>query len=378
MRLRFVALSPCFIAAALSAGAQQPAPERVRAIAPPATPLASERESRDVTRFSFIVYGDTRGRRDGVEIQYEHSLVVDSMLGRIKQLAATPYPVRFVIQSGDAVLNGRDTRQWNVSFTPLIDRLTKDGNVPYFLAPGNHDVTSALSADSPERQIGLRNYFDAVSALIPRDGSPRRLSGQPAYAFGYGNTFVVSLDSNVAGDDRQFQWIKSQLEGLDRTRYVNVIAFFHHAPFSSGPHGAVIVEAQTTALRAKYMPLFRAHHVRAIFSGHEHLFEHWVERYTDGAGPHRMDLIVTGGGGAPLYTYQGEPDLRDYLKAGEASKVAVEHLVKPGVERGGSPYHFLIIRVDGDSLDLEVVGVDWGVGFQPYRSNKVDLKDPSR
>jgi 3',5'-cyclic AMP phosphodiesterase CpdA len=378
MRRRFVALSSCFLAAALSAGAQQPAPERVRAIAPPATALPAEQDSRGVARFSFIVYGDTRGRRDGLEVQYEHSLIVDSMLARIKQLAATPYPVRFVIQSGDAVLNGRDTRQWNVSFTPLIDRLTKDGNVPYFLVPGNHDVTSAPLADSPERQIGLRNYFDAVSALIPRDGSPRRLSGQPAYAFGYGNTFVVSLDSNIAGDDKQFQWIKSQLEGLDRARYVNVIAFFHTPPFSSGPHGGAIVEAPAAALRAKYMPLFRAHHVRAVFAGHEHIFEHWVERYVDGAGPHRMDLIVTGGGGAPLYTYQGEPDLRDYLKAGEASKVAVEHLVKPGVERGGSPYHFLIIRVDGDSLDLEVVGVDWGVGFQPYRSNKVELRDPGR
>jgi len=378
MRLRFVALSSCFLAVALSAGAQQPTPERVRAIAPPATPLPAEQDSRDVTRFSFIVYGDTRGRRDGLDVQYEHSLIVDSMLARIKQLAATPYPARFVLQSGDAVLNGRDPRQWNVSFTPLIDRLTKEGNVPYFLVPGNHDVTSAPAADSLERQVGLRNYYDAVSALIPRDGTPRRLSGQPAYAFGYGNTFVFTLDSNIASDDRQFQWIKGQLDGLDRTRYVNVIAFFHHAPFSSGPHGAAIVESSTAALRAKYMPLFRAYHVRAVFSGHEHLFEHWVERYADASGPHRMDLIVSGGGGAPLYTYQGEPDVREYLKAGEANKVALEHLVKPGIGRGASPYHFVIVRVDGDSLDLEVVGIDWGVGFQPYQSNKVELKDPGR
>jgi hypothetical protein len=25
-----------------------------------------------------------------------------------------------------------------------------------------------------------------------------------------------------------------------------------------------------------------------------------------------------------------------------------------------------------------VVGIDWGVGFQPYRSNKVELRDPGR
>jgi len=377
-RGRFLTLSSLIFATALSAGAQQPPAERVRAIPPPATPLPPEAETRGVTKFSFIVYGDTRGRRDGVEVQYEHSLIVDSMLARIRQLATSPYPVRFVIQSGDAVLNGRDAKQWNVSFTPIIERLTRDANIPYFLAPGNHDVTSALTADSPERQIGLRNYYDAVGGLIPKDGSPRRLSGQPAYAFGYGNTFVVSFDANVAADEKQFQWVKGQLDGLDRARFTNVIAFCHQAPFSSGPHGAAITEAQTTALRAKYMPLFRAHHVRAVFSGHEHLFEHFVERYTDAAGPHRMDLVVTGGGGAPLYTYQGEPDLGEYLKAGESNKVSVEHLAKPGMERGASPYHFLVIRVDGEALDLEVVGVDWGVGFQPYRSNKIELKDPGR
>ena len=106
--------------------------ERVTAIAAPATPLPTEAKSRDVARFSFIVYGDTRGRRDGVAIQYEHSLVVESMLAQIKRLQSTSYPVRFVLQSGDAVVNGRDPKQWNVSFVPLINRLTTEGGVPHF------------------------------------------------------------------------------------------------------------------------------------------------------------------------------------------------------------------------------------------------------
>jgi len=46
-----------------------------------------------------------------------------------------------------------------------------------------------------------------------------------------------------------------------------------------------------------------------------------------------MDLIVSGGGGAPSYAYTGEPDLRDYLKANQASKVSLAHLVKPSAER---------------------------------------------
>jgi Calcineurin-like phosphoesterase len=351
--------------------------ERVTPIAAPATPLPPEAQSAGVTQFSFIAYGDTRGRRDGISIQYDHSILVDSMLQQIKKLSSTPYPVRFALQSGDAVARGQDAHQWNVSFVPLINRLTTEGGIPYFLSPGNHDVSAALTVEDAKRQPALRNYLDAVSALIPADGSPRRLSGYPTYSFGYGNTFVIGLDANIAGDEKQYQWVKGQLEGLDRTRYVNVLVFCHQAPFSSGPHGGAKVEQPTVELRTRYMPLFHAHHVRVVFSGHEHLFEHWVEHYTDAAGTHRMDLVVSGGGGAPIYPYTGEPDLDGYLKANDSLKVSLQHLVKPGNQDSPTPYHYLIVRVDGDKLDMQVIGVDWGRNFAPYRSNEVEFQDRS-
>lgn len=378
----------CILGAGTGAWAQQaqPAPpqtrpqatpaETVRPVSPPRNPLPPEDSSAGVTRFSFIVYGDTRGRRDGVEVQYEHSLVVDSMLEAIKRREKTDYPIRFVLQSGDAVVDGRDPRQWNASFVALINKLTVEGGVPYFLAPGNHDVTGASAPDSPERQKGLGNYLAAVAQLIPPDGASRRLKGYPTYAFGYGNTFLLALDSNIAADDAQFEWARAQLERLDRGRYRNVVAFFHHPPFSSGPHGGARVERPAELMRSRYMPLFRAHRVRAIFAGHEHLFEHWVERYVDAAGRRqRLDMVITGGGGAPLYPHFGEPLVADYLKANEASKVQLEHLARPGPAPGDNPYHYVIVRVDGERLGMEVVGVDWGRGFRPYRSNRAVLED---
>ena len=93
-----------------------PAAEQVRAIAQPRSPLPAESASAGVSSFSFLVYGDARGRRDGTAEQYEHSLVVDSMLATVQRLAASPAPVKFVLQTGDAVVNGRDARQWNRSF----------------------------------------------------------------------------------------------------------------------------------------------------------------------------------------------------------------------------------------------------------------------
>ncbi len=379
IRLRMLVAAMSLVGAGLlavqAASRQSQEQERVTPISPPATPLPDESASAGVTKFSFVAYGDTRGRRDGAAIQYEHSLIVDSMLTQIKKLQTTEFPVRFVLQSGDAVQHGQNAKEWNISFVPLINRLTSDGGVAYFLAPGNHDVSSATSTDAPQREPALKNYLDAVSMIIPPDGSPRRLSRYPTYSFAYGNTFVVEFDANIAGDERQFQWVKTQLEGIDRKRYVNIIVFCHQAPFSSGPHGGSKVEGPTVDLRTRYMPLFHANHVRVVFSGHEHLFEHWVEHYTDASGLHRMDLVVSGGGGAPIYAYTGEPNVDDYLKANESSKVKLEHLVKPGLERGSNPYHYLIVRVDGENIDMKVIAVDWGAGFQPYRSDQVSLGD---
>jgi hypothetical protein len=353
--------------------------DTVVAIAKPLRPLPAEDQSAGVTRFSFIAYGDTRGRRDGTAEQYEHGLVVDEMLRTITRLEKGPEPVRFVLQSGDAVVNGRDPKQWNVSFVSLINRITTAGGVPYFLAPGNHDVTSAGELENPGRKEGLTNYLRAVGALIPADGATRRLSGYPTYAFGYGNTFVIAFDSNIAEDSVQFMWVQQQLEGLDRTRYQHVVVFSHHPAFSSGPHGGAIVERPTAAVRARYMPLFRKHKVRLLLTGHEHLFEHWVERYRDASGaPQRLDHVVSGGGGAPIYTYQGEPDTRPYIRAAGADSVRLTHLVKPGMQTGDNPYHFLVVHVNGNELSFDVVGVDWGRDFQPYRTARTVLSDSTR
>src|SRR5436190_18875821 len=106
----------------LAAEQASQAPLSVQAIARAKNPLPPEEASASVTRFSYIVYGDTRGRRDGIEVQYEHSLVVGGVLEAIKRLEATDYPVRFIMQTGDAVFDGGDPRQWNVSFVGLINR----------------------------------------------------------------------------------------------------------------------------------------------------------------------------------------------------------------------------------------------------------------
>jgi Calcineurin-like phosphoesterase len=398
---RFGLLCLCVgVCAVTSAQPPAPAPAPlvlVRPIDPPAAPLPSEAASAGVTRFSFIAYGDTRSGGaadvpgDGQIVQVEHSRVVDRMIARIHESASTPFPIRFVLQSGDAVLRGQNAAMWNVSFSPIIERLTRAANVPFFFSVGNHDVTTMPPGD-PGRALGLHNTLTAISNLIPPEGSPRRLSGYPTYGFGYGNAFFIAFDSNIAGDQLQLAWVADQLEHLDRTRFPHVFAFFHHPAFSAGPHGGASaapmpgtgskapdrVEPQSVAIRTLYMPLFRKYHVTMTIAGHDHLLDHWVERYTSGSATLRIDTVITGGGGAPSYRYAGEPDLRAYTAGGARESVRVEHLMKPGATPEENPHHFIVVQVDGDRLSLEVVSIG-PAAYAPYPGgrSKIDLSDVS-
>jgi hypothetical protein len=391
----FLVVAVCTVAAAQQLPAPPPVPVwvAVKPIDPPATPLPAEAASARVTRFSFVAYGDTRSGSgpggDADVVHPEHTRVMDRVLATAKTLAATPFPIRFVLQSGDAVLRGQSGTMWNVGFTPIIERLTRGANIPYFFTAGNHDVTTTPAGD-PARALGLHNTLTAISKLIPPEGSPRRLNGYPTYAFGYGNAFVIALDSNIASDTVQLSWVADQLDHLDRARYRHVIAFFHHPPYSSGPHSGASaepvpgtgrkapdrIEAQSAAIRTMYMPLFRKHHVRMLLTGHDHLFDHWVERYDSEGATQRMDVIVSGGGGAPIYTYIGEPDLRPYIAASPAENIRVEHLMKPGASAAENPHHFVLIQVDGDRLSLQVIGTG-ETEYLPYPGglSKVSLED---
>jgi hypothetical protein len=98
--------------------------------------LPEERASARVVKFSFVAYGDTRSANDpnvpgdGRVIQAEHSRVVDRIITKARELAPTEFPVRFVLQSGDAVLRGTDAAMWNVSFNPIVERLTRVRKCP--------------------------------------------------------------------------------------------------------------------------------------------------------------------------------------------------------------------------------------------------------
>lgn len=373
--LRTLSIAAATIVAAAYPLAQQApasAPVAVRAIEPPTAPLPSEAASAGVRKFSFFAYGDTRGPADGLIVQPQHAAVVAAMLRSIPGEQAAGYPVRFVMQSGDAVQNGADGQQWNVGYIPVVERLTREADLPYFFAVGNHDMGGRPHGD-PDREARYTNVVSANAKLWPPDGA-RKLAGYPAFAFGYGPFFFITFDSNIPEDRTQLAWVTDQLDHLDRARFPHVVAFFHHPPLTSGPHGAQAVEREAEGVRRLYMPLFRKHHVRMTITGHDHLYDHWIEHYDDRSGTHRMDHVVTGGGGAPIYTYRGEQDEAAYVATAAPQHVTIEHAAKPGREPADNPHHFVIFEVDGDRIWEKWVSID-AAPFQPFGRPRVELTD---
>jgi hypothetical protein len=108
-------------------------------------------------------------------------------------------------------------------------------------------------------------------------------------------------------------------------------------------------------------------------AGHDHLFDRFIEHYDDASGTHRMDHVVSGGGGAPIYSYRGEQDLELYATAAAPLRVRVEHPVRPGVQEADNPHHFVVFEVDADRLWLQVVPTV-SAPFTP-QPTKIELAD---
>jgi hypothetical protein len=66
------------------------------------------------------------------------------------------------------VLRGINGTMWNISFSPIIEKLSA-ANLPYFFSVGNHDVTGMPVGDRTRAQ-GLHNALAAMSKLMPSEG----------------------------------------------------------------------------------------------------------------------------------------------------------------------------------------------------------------
>jgi acid phosphatase type 7 len=249
--------------------------------------------------FSFVVFGDSRSNADA------HRALVERVRREVPD---------FILGTGDMVDDGSQDRHWQIFFT--VERELLRDNV-LFPAVGNHDRQgSRRTADT------FRRYFS-----VPRESpDPERY-----YAFTYGNTRVLVLDSNAYSFSLtdQTAWLERELEAaaLDpaiKHRFV----VMHHPPFSVSVHGG------QPQLREMWTPLFEKYGVDAVFSGHDHCYQR--------AEHNGIRYFVSGGGGAPLYPHDTRPAKED-----------TEAIIY--FER---TYHYLRVQVSGSFVEVAAVRDD--------------------
>jgi hypothetical protein len=241
-------------------------------------------EVNESTPFSFAAFGDSRTTPEQ-----------SSVVGR--QMAS--HEPHFLLHSGDLVSNGTAYEQWEEQFfSPLGDTLN---HVPIFPVLGNHEQNSEH----------FYNFFPSGSW----------------YSFNYGDTQFIALDTNTASGGfapgtEQHAWLEQTLKETDATWR---IVWFHHPPYSSGNHGCSFEQ------REAFAPLFEKYKVDMVFNGHDHIYERsFPMQANERADDSGVIYIVTGGGGAPLYS----------VNAGDWTAYAT------------AVHHCCIVSIDGPLLQL--------------------------
>jgi len=283
---------------------------------------------------------------------------------------------------GDLVESGGEQRHWDEfwrhnagGFGSLAAR------VPIVAAPGDRENYGGPLTKDPLTNRG--GFFPSVTLFAirkfltyfehpPNGAEDERHEGR-YFRLDFGPVTLLSLDTSNGGTDggvndtnlelpredaahipdyaagsAQHRWLVEELAAA-RARGAITFVQCHHAAFSSGPHGRPAGRGETRdehsgqPLRA-LAGLLRDHGVRAVFSGHDQMYERSV---IDGV--HWYTVGIGGGGLA-----EPHPAAVNESKAFLPHADAPERWQRDVLESGGRHY---------GHVEVDVVRRDGGAGF---------------
>ncbi len=218
--------------------------------------------------FTIGLFGDNRTYADA------HKLVV----GEMAKFAPDVF-----VNTGDALATGGSLPDWDGFFAIEGDLLKQAPLMPAF---GNHEAF-------------LGQAYYAGYWHLPNAYDVTELN----YAWAYGRSYWIVLDSNDTPSGERLAWIEQEL--VKASKYPYRFLAFHHPMYTFSNH------LPAASIRKVLKPLLEKYGVSAVMNGHNHCYERFE---VDG-----IHYIVTGGGGAPLYgindnVVTAEKDLRKVAK----------------------------------------------------------------
>ncbi|MDF2500173.1 MAG: metallophosphoesterase [Anaerosporomusa subterranea] len=231
----------------------------------------------DSKEFTFLVFGDSQ------------SINYDTWRSTLQNAHQAQPGAAFITNVGDLVDVGQDYAQWHSWFTAgkgIID------SIPVMPIPGNHESYTV------ERKFSMPTLFTAQFSL-PLNG-PEGMQEQ-AYSFNYGDVHFVMLDSQ-AGEQKQFLpdllarqkvWLEKDLA---QTTKRFTIVFIHRPLYDNKTF------RDNIAIRETLTPLFDAHQVDVVFTGHDHVYARTYPVHNSEVSPDGTIYVATGRSGSKSYS----------------------------------------------------------------------------
>lgn len=206
---------------------------------------------------SFGIIGDTRiGLTETVYKQFLNKIETEG--------------INLIINTGDVIDKPGNENEWKRYLELTGAKITAH------IAPGNHDINNNKS---------LRIYKELIEK-------------PPYYAFSLDDTQFVILCSEIPEEisritGKQLDWLREEL----KKPFTYRIVFIHKPPFPTTFGKRYGLDRHKNE-RDILHELFLKSHVNLVVAGHEHLYNR-SER-------DEIAYVITGGGGAPLLTFNEE------------------------------------------------------------------------
>ena len=261
----------------------------------------------------------------------------------------------FMLMLGDNAYNdGTDAEYQNAVFDIYPELLRQ---LPVWSTLGNHDGHSADSATQSGPYYDIFNFPTAAEAGGLASGT------EAYYAFDYGNTHFVVLDSYESDrsvNGNMLQWLESDLATNDKPW---LIAFFHHPPYTKGSHNSD-TEGQLIDMRQNALPILEAWGVDLVMAGHSHTYErsflldgHYGLSGTLDVGANILDIGDGSESGDGVYE---KPDIiaaqnegAVYAVAGSSGKVTTgKPLDHPAMLVALESLGSLVLDIAGNRMDV--------------------------
>jgi hypothetical protein len=311
----------------------------------------------------FVAAGDSRPTGSGAPLPRVVRTVFEE-IGLIRP--------DFVLWSGDSVYGYCDTSDELRKEHDAFVALATLGKSPLYNATGNHEIHAQQTCKEPPA-AELCGGPCAEKQFVERYGN---LYG----SFDVAGAHFIALSTDVGGQEddvtgEQLEWLKRDLEANKNARAIFV---FCHTEFYGSPKIDPDAGRSHPPLKNRdaLHTLFQQYPVKAVFSGHEHLY--WRETHDN------IDYFILGGAGAPLYAAPDNGGFAQYLVVRLSGSKVTYDLIEPGrlfVEpvagAAAGESKFWVVNSNDSELPLRGIEVE-GPGGAPCANLTTSATMPRR